>query len=241
MAVLLATRRSTTGLLLHSRRLYSAQSRPKPLSAKEREELSPMIRVDQSGEVGAYYIYMGQMAVLGRDKKLRPILQEMWDQEKKHLERFDDLVVQHRVRPSLLRPLWEVAGFAVGAGTALLGKEAAMACTEAVETVIGNHYDDQLRHLVELSKENKNPDLNDLSKVNRACRVSWTTFVLTPLDRPSRSSETRSWSTTISPLSMMRSKPPSILRLRLSLCKAARQPFGSLSGSNLLNFNILHL
>ncbi|ORY89546.1 ubiquinone biosynthesis protein Coq7 [Syncephalastrum racemosum] len=161
---MLATRRSTTGLLLNSRRLYSAQTKQKPLSAKEREELSPMIRVDQSGEVGAYYIYMGQMAVLGRDKKLRPILQEMWDQEKKHLERFDDLVVQHRVRPSLLRPLWEVAGFAVGAGTALLGKEAAMACTEAVETVIGNHYDDQLRHLVELNKDNKNPDLNDLSK-----------------------------------------------------------------------------
>lgn len=122
-----------------------------------------MVRVDQSGEVGAYYIYMGQMAVLGRDKKLRPILQEMWDQEKKHLERFDQLVTDMRVRPSLLRPVWEVAGFVVGAGTALMGKEAAMACTEAVETVIGNHYDDQLRNLHGLAQ--KNDDLKDLSKV----------------------------------------------------------------------------
>lgn len=135
----------------------------RPLTEQERALLDPIIRVDQSGEVGAYYIYAGQMAVLGRDKKLRPILQEMWDQEKKHLERFDHLVGEMRVRPSLLRPLWEVAGFAVGAGTALLGKEAAMACTEAVETVIGSHYDEQLRNLVKAMEEN--PDLKELGKV----------------------------------------------------------------------------
>lgn len=142
-----------------------------PLTPKEKEVLDPMIRVDQSGEVGAYYIYMGQMAVLGRDKKLRPILQEMWDQEKHHLERFDQLVGDMRVRPSLLRPLWEVAGFAVGAGTALMGKEAAMACTEAVETVIGNHYDDQLRTIVKMI--DANPDLEELGKVRKEPVVSF--------------------------------------------------------------------
>jgi ubiquinone biosynthesis monooxygenase Coq7 len=62
-----------------------------------------------------------------------------------------------------LRPLWEIAGFAVGAGTALMGKEAAMACTEAVETVIGDHYNDQLRTLYQMNDKNK--DLIDLSKV----------------------------------------------------------------------------
>ncbi|KAG1240052.1 hypothetical protein G6F68_018037 [Rhizopus microsporus] len=86
----------------------------------------------------------------------------MWDQEKVHLERFNQLVGEHRVRPSLLRPLWEVAGYAVGYGTAMLGKEAAMACTEAVETVIGGHYDDQLRELVKLKEPNQ--QLVDLSK-----------------------------------------------------------------------------
>lgn len=133
------------------------------LTDKEREFLEPMIRVDQAGEVGAYYIYKGQIAVLGHDKKLKPILQEMWDQEKEHLAKFDQLVGHHRVRPSLLRPLWEVAGYAVGYGTALIGKEAAMACTEAVETVIGNHYDDQLRELVAIKDHNS--DLIELSKV----------------------------------------------------------------------------
>jgi ubiquinone biosynthesis monooxygenase Coq7 len=125
--------------------------------------LDPLIRVDQAGEVGAYYIYKGQMAVLGNDKKLKPILQEMWDQEDKHLTRFNELVGEHRVRPSLLRPLWEVAGFAVGFGTAMIGKEAAMACTEAVETAVGNHYDDLLRELVAI--ENPNQELKQLGEV----------------------------------------------------------------------------
>lgn len=69
------------------------------------------------------------------------MLQGMWDGEKKHIAAFDKLVTQHEVRPTLLYPLWKAAGFAVGAGTALMGKRAAMACTEAVETVIGEHYD----------------------------------------------------------------------------------------------------
>lgn len=140
------------------------------LTKEEKELITPMIRVDQAGEVGAYYIYKGQIAVLGQDKNLKPILQEMWDQEKLHLERFDQLVGEHRVRPSLLRPLWEVAGYAVGYGTALMGKEAAMACTEAVETVIGGHYDDQLRELVTIKEPNQ--QLVDLGKVKirKACR-----------------------------------------------------------------------
>ncbi|KAI8986450.1 hypothetical protein BDB01DRAFT_785682 [Pilobolus umbonatus] len=145
-------------------RTLTTQTTPsqRSLSSEERKFLEPMIRVDQAGEVGAYYIYKGQIAVLGKDKELKPILQEMWDQEKVHLETFDKLIAHHRVRPSLLRPLWEVAGYAVGFGTALIGKEAAMACTEAVETVIGNHYDDQLRELVSIKDHNS--DLIELSK-----------------------------------------------------------------------------
>ncbi|KAG1137545.1 hypothetical protein G6F62_012721 [Rhizopus arrhizus] len=145
-----------------TRRLLTTAVKERTLSKEEKELITPMIRVDQAGEVGAYYIYKGQIAVLGKDKNLKPILQEMWDQEKVHLERFNQLVGEHRVRPSLLRPLWEVAGYAVGYGTAMLGKEAAMACTEAVETVIGGHYDDQLRELVKLKEPNQ--QLVDLSK-----------------------------------------------------------------------------
>ena len=77
----------------------------------------------------------------------------MWDQEVVHLSKFDELLATHRVRPTAMRPLWNVAGYALGVGTALLGEKAAMACTEAVETEIGGHYNNQLRELVRMLKE----------------------------------------------------------------------------------------
>src|SRR5262249_34459649 len=98
-----------------------------------------IIRVDHAGEYGATRIYAGQLAVLGRSTAA-PALREMASQEKKHLAAFEKLVVERRVRPTALAPLWHVAGFALGAATALLGERAAMACTEAVEEVIDEHY-----------------------------------------------------------------------------------------------------
>jgi ubiquinone biosynthesis monooxygenase Coq7 len=99
--------------------------------------LQRMIRVDQAGEYGARRIYEGQMAVLGAQD---PQLRHMAEQERRHLAMFDDLMVERRVRPTLLQPFWHVAGFALGAATAMLGREAAMACTVAVEEVIDEHY-----------------------------------------------------------------------------------------------------
>lgn len=108
-----------------------------------------IIRVNHSGELGADRIYWGQMSVLRNDPKIGPVVQEMWDQEKQHLKRFEKLVAKHRVRKSLLEPLWSIAGFGLGAATALMGPKAAMACTVAVEEVISKHYDNQLRQLIE--------------------------------------------------------------------------------------------
>lgn len=101
-----------------------------------KEQLARMIRVDQAGEYGAVRIYEGQRAVLRRNAALK----HMEQQEREHLARFNKLMAQHRVRPTLLQPLWHVAGFALGAGMALLGERAAMACTVAVEDVIEEHY-----------------------------------------------------------------------------------------------------
>jgi len=103
------------------------------------------MRVDQAGELAANAIYRGQLFVLGRDPKVGPIIQNMWEQEKKHLKVMNKLQIQHRVRPTALWEVAQVAGWGLGAVTALMGKEAAMACTEAVETAIGEHYDDQLK------------------------------------------------------------------------------------------------
>lgn len=111
--------------------------------------LDRVIRVDQAGELGANYIYFGQYTILAsRYPHLKPVLQHMWDQEVHHHDTFNRLQTKHRVRPSLLTPMWKVGAFGIGAGTAFIGKEAAMACTVAVETVIGGHYNQQLRVLM---------------------------------------------------------------------------------------------
>lgn len=111
-----------------------------------------MIRVDHAGEYGAARIYAGQLAVLGRSTAA-PVIRHMAEQENRHLEAFDRLVVQRRVRPTVLSPLWHVAGFALGAVTAALGERAAMACTVAVEEVIEEHYRDQLETLGDAEPE----------------------------------------------------------------------------------------
>ncbi len=102
-------------------------------------EVARMIRVDHAGEFGAARIYQGQLAVLAK-QGCAPMLRHMAAQEQRHLESFEKMLTARRVRPSALSPLWHAAGYALGAGTALLGEKAAMACTVAVEEVIDAHY-----------------------------------------------------------------------------------------------------
>tara|TARA_R110002110_G_scaffold10383_20_gene51055 strand:+ start:1336 stop:1881 length:546 start_codon:yes stop_codon:yes gene_type:complete len=113
--------------------------RPLPGDISRDEKIRRMIRVDQAGEYGAKRIYAGQIAILGKTED-GPVIQHMADQEQKHLDYFNKTVGDRGVRPSLLQPLWHVGGFALGAATALMGREAAMACTVAVEEVIDEHY-----------------------------------------------------------------------------------------------------
>lgn len=104
------------------------------------------LRVNHAGEYGAKRIYEGQIAVLGESED-GDTLRHMAEQEAVHLAYFDAALVERRVRPTLLHPLWHVAGFALGAGTALMGRKAAMACTVAVEETIDAHYAEQLEKL----------------------------------------------------------------------------------------------
>lgn len=110
------------------------------------ERIRRMIRVDHAGEYGARRIYQGQLAILGQRADAAAI-RHMAEQEDRHLAAFDRLIAEHRVRPTVLHPLWHVAGYALGAATALLGRQAAMACTVAVEEVIDEHYQRQARDL----------------------------------------------------------------------------------------------
>jgi ubiquinone biosynthesis monooxygenase Coq7 len=106
-----------------------------------------MLRVDQAGEYGATRIYAGQLAVLRRNCPEAKLVARMAAQEQRHLDRFDHLLTERRVRPTALQPLWDVAGFALGVATAMMSEKAALACTDAIETEIDRHYAEQLRQL----------------------------------------------------------------------------------------------
>jgi 3-demethoxyubiquinol 3-hydroxylase len=113
-------------------------------------DVAAMIRVDHAGEYGAVRIYEGQLAVLGASPataRAAELIRHMRAQEEEHLATFDRLVAERGVRPTVLAPVWHAAGFALGAVTALMGEKAAMACTEAVEEVIDEHYAAQAQRL----------------------------------------------------------------------------------------------
>jgi 3-demethoxyubiquinol 3-hydroxylase len=106
-----------------------------------------MLRVDQAGEYGASRIYAGQLAVMGNRAPHAQDIAVMAAQEQAHLARFEAMMAERGVRPTLLQPVWHTAGFALGAATALIGPEAAMACTAAIEEEIDRHYTSQLEEL----------------------------------------------------------------------------------------------
>jgi len=117
----------------------------------DRQILEEIIRVDHAGELGATKIYPGQISVFGKNSEIGKTIQHMADQEQEHIEKFEELIIAERVRPTALLPLWNIAGYALGASTALMGEKTAMACTVAVEKVIGDHYQEQIQ-LLELDQ-----------------------------------------------------------------------------------------
>lgn len=136
-----------------------SNTKPKTNPTRASPLVDEIIRINHAGELGADRIYAGQYAILGKTS-VGPTLAHMWEQEKVHRREFERLIREYRVRPTIMTPIWHVAGFALGAGTALLGEKAAMACTVAVETVIVEHYNDQLRQIME------NPSIDKVFRFN---------------------------------------------------------------------------
>jgi ubiquinone biosynthesis monooxygenase Coq7 len=131
-----------------------------------RADTESMIRVDQAGEYGAVRIYCGQEAVFGQRHKAARTIARMHIQEERHLRHFDQMMVERGVRPTLLQPFWHIAGYGLGAVTALMGPSAAMACTAAIETEIDRHYGEQLDAL-----RGDDPDLSATIEEFRAEEV----------------------------------------------------------------------
>ncbi len=141
-------------------------ARPLPGDKPISEAAKRMIRVDHAGEFGAVRIYAGQRAVMGENHPKAGLLKHMYEQEEVHLARFDKFIAERGVRPTIMAPFWHVAGFALGAGTALLGEKAAMACTQAVEEVIDDHYQHQLDTL-----DGADPELEEMIEIFQAEEV----------------------------------------------------------------------
>ncbi|RMZ89975.1 hypothetical protein DV736_g2808, partial [Chaetothyriales sp. CBS 134916] len=120
-----------------------------PLTASQRSFLSSALRVNQAGELAATLIYTAQTPpIIRAQPQLSSLMNHMYSQEAGHLRIFNSLMAKHRVRPTALTPVWRLAASFLGWSTGMMGREAAMACTEAVETEIGNHYNGQVRELV---------------------------------------------------------------------------------------------
>lgn len=122
----------------------------RPGQARNARRIEEMIRVDHAGEYGAVAIYQGQRAIFkGRPNKAKIArqLKDMEADEQHHLDAFDQLIMERKVRPTALGPLWNIAGHGLGMATALMGERAAHACTEAVESVIEGHYGEQVKEL----------------------------------------------------------------------------------------------
>ncbi len=123
-----------------------------------KKTLEEIIRVDHAGERGAIKIYEGQLLALKtikQDNDLKDKIEQMKEQEKEHLEYFEKEIQRRNIKPTYLLPLWDVMGVALGFGTALLGKKAAMLCTASVEEVIEDHYQNQLKKIGDDEKDLK--------------------------------------------------------------------------------------
>ncbi|KAH9862580.1 hypothetical protein IAQ61_009997 [Plenodomus lingam] len=141
----------------------------RPLTAEQQQFLSSALRVNQTGELAAILIYAAQIPVLTKaHPHLRPLMKHMYDQEAGHYKYFNQIIAKHRIRPTAMTPVWTAAASMLGWSTALLGREAAMACTEAVETEIGTHYNEQVRVLLDWAKkceergESLGPELEEM-------------------------------------------------------------------------------
>ncbi len=139
---------------------------PLPGDRSRADETERMVRVDHAGEFGAVRIYAGQRAVLGENHPKAGLFRHMHEQEKVHLAKFDQIINERNVRPTIMAPLWDIAGFALGATTALMGEKAAMACTQAVEEVIDEHYQSQREKL-----KGQDPELEDVIETFQAEEV----------------------------------------------------------------------
>ncbi|GAB7345846.1 hypothetical protein MBLNU457_4102t1 [Dothideomycetes sp. NU457] len=153
------------------------RKRRRPLTAEQQRFLDSALRVNHAGELAAVRIYSAQTPpVIKAHPHLRPLMKHMYDQEAGHFKKFNEVLAKHRIRPTAMYPIWQIAATTLGWTTAIMGREAAMACTEAVETEIGQHYNGQVREILawmeDMERRGEDPgeELTELVKDLRRIR-----------------------------------------------------------------------
>jgi 3-demethoxyubiquinol 3-hydroxylase len=157
--------------------IHTPATKEMKMSSEQKEFLDSALRVNQAGELAATLIYKAQTPpLLQTNPNLRSLMRHMHDQEAGHFATFNELLAKHRVRPTAMYPVWQAAASILGWSTGVMGREAAMACTEAVETEIGTHYNSQVRELFKWMQELKekgetlDPELEELINTLRRIR-----------------------------------------------------------------------
>lgn len=110
-------------------------------SGTDKKYFSQSMRVNHAGEYGACCIYLGQ--IHGSYNTHKEILSEMLCQEKKHLKYFEESLRINHIKPTILNFVWGKLGYAIGFISAKVDIKIAMLTTDAVETIIEKHYQDQ--------------------------------------------------------------------------------------------------
>ena len=124
---------------------------------KNKKKIDEIIRVNHAGEYGAQVIYKSQIR-FSKSNLLKEELRRISSEEKVHLEYFEQQMLSNRTRPTIMQPLWRLGGTALGIVSSLLGEKYVHACTEAIESTIVDHYQQQIKYL------KKNKIKNDLRK-----------------------------------------------------------------------------
>ena len=131
------------------------------MEKKLKKKIDEIIRVNHAGEYGAQRIYSGQIKFC-KEEDLKKKLKRIIDEEYEHYKYFNDVMISKRTRPTLMNPLWHHGGFLLGMFTSLLGEKYVHACTEAVEEVIVEHYEEQIKFL-----EKKGVEKQMLKKIKK--------------------------------------------------------------------------
>lgn len=117
-----------------------------------------ILKVNHAGEFGAIRIYGAQIAVARRlFPDIVPLLKDMRDDEIDHCRLFRDAMPPRCARPCRVMSLWSLGGYVLGFLTALCGRNMIWICTEAVESTVHRHLEDQLIFLT-----SRDPDLHAL-------------------------------------------------------------------------------